>query len=116
MTPGLQLITNLFRLPGLQVFIRAKRKNPTDQDDRVQHDSEASLCTRLAAGPRGGLVGGNCLGCRISWLTFHGADEEAFKDLACFVAVADVFESFGGVGAGDIDEDFFATAGEGWKG
>jgi len=109
-------IAKLFPFLGLHVFIRAKRKSPTDQDDRVQYDAEASLCTRLAAGHRRCLVGGNCLGCRVSWLTFQGPDEKAFEDLACFVAVADVFEGFGGVDAGNIDEDFFAAAGEGWEG
>ena len=47
------------------------------------------------------------------------ADEQALEDLAGFVAVADVFEGFGGVLAADVEEDFF-TAGvlvyEAWRG
>ena len=38
------------------------------------------------------------------------ADEQALEDLAGFVAVADVFEGFGGILAADVEEDFF-TAG-----
>ena len=42
--------------------------------------------------------------------TLQVADEEAVEDFARFVAVADVFEGFGGVLAADVEEDFFAAA------
>ncbi len=41
------------------------------------------------------------------------ANQQAVEDLARFVAVADVFEGFGGVLAADVEEDFFAAA-VGW--
>ena len=43
-------------------------------------------------------------------MALYGADEEALEDFAGFVAVADIFEGFGGVLAADVEEDFFAAA------
>ena len=42
----------------------------------------------------------------------HVADEHAVvEEGACLIAVADVVEGFGAVLAGEIEEDFLATAG-----
>lgn len=42
------------------------------------------------------------------------AHQQALEDFSRFVAVADVFEGFGGVLAADVEEDFFAASvGEG---
>ena len=53
-----------------------------------------------------------------TYAALESADEEALEDLAGLVAVADVFEGFGGVLAADVEEDFF-TAGvlvyEAWR-
>jgi hypothetical protein len=43
-------------------------------------------------------------------LALYGADEEALEDFAGFVAVANVFEGFGGVLAADVEHYFFAAA------
>jgi hypothetical protein len=44
-----------------------------------------------------------------AYLALQTPDKEAFEDLARFVAVADIFEGFGGILAGNVEEDFFAT-------
>jgi hypothetical protein len=44
-----------------------------------------------------------------TYTTLEVADEKALEDLAGLVAVADVFEGFGGVLAADVEEDFFTS-------
>jgi hypothetical protein len=55
----------------------------------------------------GGFGGG------VAGLALYGADEEALEDFAGFVAVADVFEGFGGVLAADVEHYFFTATEEG---
>lgn len=43
-------------------------------------------------------------------LAFQVTDQQAVKNFARFVAVANVFESFGRVLPADIEEDFFTTS------
>ena len=43
-------------------------------------------------------------------LALQHADLQALEDLARLVAVADVFEGFGRVLAGYVEQDFFAAA------
>jgi hypothetical protein len=45
-----------------------------------------------------------------AYLSLEGADQQAFEDLAGLVAVSDVFESFRGILAADIEEHFFTAA------
>ena len=47
-------------------------------------------------------------------MALYGADEEALEDFAGFVAVADVFEGFGGVLAADVEHYFFTATVEGY--
>ena len=47
---------------------------------------------------------------RVAGLALYGADEQTLEDFAGFVAVADVFEGFGGVLAADVEHYFFTTA------
>ena len=54
-----------------------------------------------------------------TYTALESADEEALEDLTGLVAVADVFEGFGGVLAADVEEDFFTTGVlvyEAWRG
>jgi hypothetical protein len=53
------------------------------------------------------LEGLDCTG--NTYTALEVADEQALEDLAGLVAVADVFEGFGGVLAADVEEDFFTS-------
>lgn len=96
---------------GLKVRVGKVSQSTTDEEDGVKTGTQTGGVGTACLGGSG-LGGG--LGCRVAGLALDGADEEALEDFAGFVAVADVFEGFGGVLAADVEHYFFTTAVRGW--
>jgi len=91
----------------LKVRVGKVSQSTTDEEDGVKTGTQTGGIGTACLGGSG-LGGG--LGCRVAGLALDGADEEALEDFAGFVAVADVFEGFGGVLAADVEHYFFTTA------
>ena len=86
-------------------------RNPNQHDRIEPHPAHGAVAALFgAARPGGDLVRRAGLGGGVVGAALQRADEQAGKDLAGLVAVADVFEGFGCVLAADVEEDFFSTS------
>jgi hypothetical protein len=81
----------------------------TRDQDKIHGDTHSSAGVRLSTWTGGNLVGRADLGRRVSRDSLQFSDLEALEDFSCFVRVADIFESFGCVLAGNVKEDFLTT-------
>ena len=107
--------TSLVVALTLHILPPAKRHQSSHQQYRIHHHAKPTRTVAfvVAATWSGSyFICGGCLGGWVAFDALQGADGEALEDLPCFVAVADVFEGFGGVLAADVEEDFFAASEE----
>lgn len=87
-----------------------KSQRATADDGSIQANAHAAGLASRGLGSRGSGSRGRVFGWGVAVDAFEVSDEHALEDFARFVAVADVFESFGCVLAADVEEDFFTAA------